>query len=67
VTRQTRLNGNLRCLKVPDFSDQDHIRILPQNCAQPNRKGHVDLGVDLRLTDAINVVFNWVFDRQDVE
>mmetsp|Transcript_23988 Transcript_23988/g.43904 ORF Transcript_23988/g.43904 Transcript_23988/m.43904 type:complete len:505 (+) Transcript_23988:8391-9905(+) len=53
-------------LTIPDLSHQDDIRVLPQRGAQPVGKGHANLGVDLRLADALQVILNRVLDRDDV-
>src|SRR5262249_52029796 len=60
------LYGNLRGLEVADLADQHYVRILAQDGAQPARERHFDLGVDLRLADAVDVVLDRVFDRHDV-
>ena len=60
------LHGNLRGFQIADFTDHDHVRILPQNCPQGARKGHLDFRIDLRLADPIEVVFDRVFHRHDV-
>jgi hypothetical protein len=39
VTRKGGLHGNLRCLLVADFADENHIRVVTQNRAQPAREG----------------------------
>ena len=63
---QRSLHRDLRGFQVADFADHHHIRILAQDRAQTACEGHVDLGVDLGLTDAVDVVFDRVLDRHDV-
>ncbi len=66
VAGETGLNGDLYRLQVADLPDHDHIRVLTQDRAEPAGKGHVDLGVDLRLADAVQIVFDGVLHREDV-
>lgn len=63
---QTGLNGDLRSLQVADLTHHHHVGILTEDGAQTTGKAHVDLVVDLGLTDAVDVVFNRVFHRNDV-
>ena len=63
---QRRLDRNLRGFNITNFADHYHIRILAQNCAQATRKAHVHFGVDLGLTNAVNVVLDRIFDRQNI-
>ena len=61
-----RLHRDLRGLEVADFADHHHVRVLAQDGAQAAREGHLDLGVDLGLADAVDVVLDRVLDRHDV-
>ena len=51
---------------VADFPDHDDVRVLPDERAQSIGKSEVDVGLDLRLVDAGNPVFNRIFNRGDV-
>jgi hypothetical protein len=51
---------------VADFADHHDVRILAQDGAQAAGEGHLDLGVDLGLADAVDVVLDRVLDRHDV-
>ena len=66
VAGEARLHGDLRGLQVADFADQHHVRVLAQDGAQAAREGHLDLGVDLGLADAVDVVLDRILDRHDV-
>ena len=66
VTGQRRLHGDVRGFQVADFADHHHVRVLAQDGAQAAREGHLDLGVDLRLADAVDVVLDRILDRHDV-
>ena len=63
---QGRLHRDLHRLGVADLTDHDHVRILPQDGPQQGRKGQPDLGFDLDLVDAPQLVFDRIFDRDDV-
>src|ERR1700722_828219 len=66
MSRETRLYGDLRRLQVTDFSDHDDVGVLAQDSAQPARESHLDFGIDLRLTDAVNEILDRVLDGDDV-
>ena len=42
------------------------VGVLAQDRAQPGGEGHADLGVDLGLADAVDRIFDRVFDGEDV-
>lgn len=60
------LDGNFCGFGIADFTDHHHIRVLTQNRAQATGEGHADAGVNLRLTDPFNHVFDRVFNRENV-
>ena len=60
------MDGDLRGLEVANFTDHDHVRILPQDGAKGLGKAQVDLGVVLCLAHARQFVFDRVFHRHDV-
>ncbi len=66
VAGQRGLDGDLRGLEVADFADHDHIRVLAQDGAQGLGEGQVDLGVDLGLPHAGQLVLDGVLHRHDV-
>src|SRR5208282_3852458 len=59
------LHGNLRRFRVANFADQHHIRVVAQNRAQPAREREAGLFTDLDLVDALELVFHWIFNRDD--
>ena len=61
-----RLNGNLRSFKITNLANHDGVWVLPQNGAQRFGKRQINFGVDLRLANARQLVFNRVFHRHDV-
>ena len=66
MSRQRRLDRDLRRLPVPDLTHQNHIRVLPDDRPQPLGEGQVDLRVHLDLTDPLDLVLDRVLDRDDV-
>ena len=66
VTGQRRLHGNLRGFGVANFADENHVRVMAQNGAQPARKGQAGFFVDLNLIDALELIFDRVFNRDDL-
>ncbi len=66
VTGQGRLHRNLGGFAVTDFSNHDNIGILAQDRTQARSEGQLDFGVDLNLTDTVELIFNRVFDGDNV-
>ncbi len=60
------LHGHVGGFLVADLADHHHVRVLTQDGAQAAGEGHVDLGVDLGLADAFEVVLNGILDGEDV-
>jgi hypothetical protein len=67
VAGQGRLHGDVGGLLVADLADQDHVRVLAHDGAQPAGEGEIDLGVDLDLADPLHLVFHRVLDGDDVD
>ncbi len=65
MTGQTGLHGNFSRFQITYFTNHDDVRILSEDGPQSSSKGQVDFGVDLRLADAVEIVFNRVFNSQD--
>lgn len=66
MASQGRLDGDVGSLLVADFANEDDIRILPDNGAQPPGKGQSGRGVDLDLVDPVKLVFHRVLDGDDL-
>ena len=66
VAGERRLYGDAGGFRITDFADHHHVWILPQDGAQPGGKAQADLGVHLRLAQAIDGIFHRVFHGQDV-
>lgn len=64
---QRGLHGDLRGFGVAHFADHDDIRVLAENGAQRVGEAHADLGMDLDLVDAAELVFDRVLDGDDLE
>src|SRR3990172_2062885 len=63
---QGGLDGDLRCFQVPDFSNHNHIGVLPENGPETGGESNSCLKIDLSLTDQVQPIFNRVFDGDDV-
>src|SRR5579883_258672 len=66
VTRQRRLNPDLCGFQVANLTDEDDVRVLPENGPQRAGEGHVDLVIDRALHDAVNFVLDRVFGRDEL-
>src|SRR3546814_13250415 len=60
------LHRDFRGLEIADFTNHHYVRILAQYRSQASCKRHLDLGVDLRLADAVDVILDRIFNRHDV-
>ena len=67
VAGEGGFGGDLGGLQVADFADEDDVGILAKEGAKDGRELEVDVGVDLRLSDAIEADFDGVFDGGDVD
>ncbi len=67
MPREARLHGDLRRFQVADLADHHHVRVLALDGPQRSREAHLDLGVDLGLADAVQVVLDRVLGGHDVE
>src|SRR5690606_11778159 len=66
VAGERGLHRDLGCLAVTYLADHYHVRVLAQDRTQAARESHVDLAVDLRLANALQVILDRIFDREDV-
>ena len=66
VVGQRRLNCDLRRLFVANFADHDLVRVVAQNRAQAARKRQSFLFVHRNLSDAVQLILDRVFDRDDL-
>ena len=65
MSGERRLNSDMRGFGVAHLADHDHVRILPQKSAQRARERQTDGRFDLTLVDAVDFVFDRVFNRQN--
>src|ERR1044072_2028276 len=66
VARERRLNGYLRGLGVADFTDHYLVRVVAQYAAKTASKGQPLLLIDGNLRDALKLIFDGVFDGDDL-
>src|SRR4030042_2318676 len=65
MTGEGRLDRYLCCLKIPDLTDHDDIRVLSDDMSQRVRKVQADLGFHLDLIYPFQLVFDRVFNGYD--
>src|ERR1039458_630251 len=65
VAGERRLHRDLCGFGVTDFADENHVRVVAQNRAQPAREGQPGFFIDLDLVDAFELIFHRVFHRDD--
>ena len=58
------LNGDLRCFQVAHFPQHDDIGVLAEKGAEGLAEGHADGVIDRDLHDALDVVFDGVFNSE---
>ena len=51
---------------ISNFTDEDHIRVVPQNGSKRLGKSQSNLGMHLNLVDPIELVLDWIFGRDDL-
>ena len=61
-----RAYGDVGGLEITDLTNHDDVGILAHDVAQAGGKGETDLRVHVNLVDALHLVLNWVFDRDDL-
>ena len=66
VAGERRLNGDLRGLVVADFAHHDLVGVVAQDGTQPARKGQSLFFVHGNLRDALELVFDRIFDGDDL-
>src|SRR5205823_2654273 len=66
VPGEGRLDGDRARLLVPDLTDHDDVRVLPEHTLEPGGEREPGLLVHADLRDAGQLVFHRVLDRQDV-
>ena len=66
VAGQRSLYGDLHGLLVSDFTDQDNVGVLSENCTKAPGEVKLDFLFDLDLIDPRQAVFDRILDRCDV-
>src|SRR3989344_9485269 len=66
VPRESRLHGYLGSIRVTNFSDHHYVRVLAERRAESFRESVTLLQIYLRLSYAGQMVFNRVFDGDDI-
>lgn len=66
MPRQSSIDRNLCCLLGSCLSDKNDIWIMPENCLESNLIGISFTIIDLRLLDAFDLIFDRIFERNDL-
>ena len=66
VTGETGVDRDAGGLEIANFTDHDDVRRLAQDGAQRRRESHADLGIHLHLIDPVHLIFDRVFDGDDL-
>jgi hypothetical protein len=67
VTSQSGLHRDPGGLRIADFPNHDHVRVLAQQGAEHGREIQPDLAVDLELVDPSQVELHRILDGADVD
>ena len=66
VTGQGRLHRDGGGFVVPHFTDHDHVGVLAEHRPEAGGKGHSGAVIDVALVDAAELIFDRIFDRDDI-
>jgi hypothetical protein len=66
VAGQGGLDRQLGGLFVADLTDHDDVRVLAEGGAQAGAEVVADLRSHLRLADSVDLIFDRIFEREDV-
>ena len=64
---QSGLDSYFRGFLVSNLTHQNHVRVLPNNGTQTPGKGQVNFWIYLDLADALNLIFNGIFDSDNID
>ena len=67
VTGQRRLNGIYGRFFISDFADQNDIWIMTQQTSKACGESQANIRLNLNLVNSAQRVFDWIFDRNDLE
>src|SRR5712691_2957319 len=67
MPRQRRLDRAFGGFVVANLTDQDHVRVVTQDAPQAGGERQADLWMHVNLADAVHVVFDGVFHRDDLQ
>ena len=60
------MNGDVGSLPISNLTNQDYVWILANHGAQCPGERKIDLGVHLHLTDAVQLIFDWILNGENV-
>ena len=66
VTSQRCLDGGFSRFVVSNFADQNDVRVMTKDGSQTSGERQTDSTVNLNLADAVELVFDRIFNRDDL-
>src|SRR5438876_839085 len=63
---ESRTDRDVCCLEIANFTDHDHIRVLPHDVAKTGCECQSDLWIHMDLVDPIHLILDRIFDRDDL-
>ena len=66
MARKRSIDGDVRRLRISNFSDHDDVRRLSQHRAQCCRECHPDVGLNHHLINTRQLVLDRVLDGDDL-
>ena len=67
MTRECRTDGDVRRLRIADFTDHHDIGVLAKNGAEAAGESEIAGGTDGDLRDASQLIFDGILNRQNLE
>ncbi len=66
VAREAGVGGDGGGLEIANLTDHDDVRRLAQNGTKRGRESHADVGIHLHLVDAVHLILDRLFHRDDL-
>ena len=67
VPGKSGTDGQFHCFLIPNLTNHDHVRVLPQDRPESGSEAYTRLYIDLGLIDVRQVVFDGIFDGHNVD
>ena len=66
VTGKRGADGDVRGLAIANFTDHDDVGILTDDVPHSGGERQADLRIDVDLIDPVHLIFDRIFDRDDL-